>query len=131
VTEDSKNDFTEEISEPCSEGSGVTIDDFVAYMPTHVYIFTPCREPWTQTSVNSRLPPVPVLDKRGRPKRVKGKVVTISPSRWLDQNKPRATVSGATRFCALAAVADNNIRLASGAIFTVGSTKASASLAGR
>jgi hypothetical protein len=80
--------FTEEISEPCPEGSGVTIDDFVAYMPSHVYIFTPCREPWVQTSVNARLPPVPVLDKRGRPKRVKGKLVTISPSRWLDQNRP-------------------------------------------
>ena len=83
-----EKDFIEEITEPCSEGSGVTIDDFVAYMPTHVYIFTPCREPWTQTSVNARLPPVPVLDKNGRPKRVNGKLVTMLPSRWLDQNKP-------------------------------------------
>ena len=41
-----------------------------------------------QSSVNSRLPPVPVLDKHGHPKRVKGKLVTISPSRWLDQNRP-------------------------------------------
>jgi hypothetical protein len=80
--------FTEEVSEPCSEGSGVTIDDFVAYMPSHVYIFTPCREPWTQMSVNARLPPVPVLDKHGCPKRVKGKLVTISASKWLDQNRP-------------------------------------------
>jgi hypothetical protein len=81
-------DFIEEISEPCPEGSGVTIDDFVAYMPAHVYIFTPCREPWTQASVNARLPPVPVLDKHGCPKRVKGKLVTISASKWLDQNRP-------------------------------------------
>ena len=58
--------FTEEISNPCPEGSGVTIDDFVAFMPSHVYIFTPCREPWVQTSVNSRLPPMPVLGKNGR-----------------------------------------------------------------
>src|SRR6516164_4351515 len=88
MTEDTKNDFTEEVSEPCSEGAGVTLDDFVAYMPSHVYIFTPCREPWTQTSVNARLQPVPVLDKHGRPKRVKGKLVTVSASKWLDQNRP-------------------------------------------
>ena len=88
MIEDTKNGFTEEVSEPCAEGAGVTIDDFVAYMPSHVYIFTPCREPWTQTSVNARLPPVPVLDKNGRPKRRKGKPVTISPGRWLDLNRP-------------------------------------------
>ena len=83
-----EEDFTEEITEPCPEGSGVTIDDFVAFMPSHVYIFTPCREPWTVTSVNARLPPVPVLGKNGKPKRRNGKIVTISPSRWLDQNRP-------------------------------------------
>jgi hypothetical protein len=83
-----EEDFNEEITEPCAEGSGVTIDDFVAYMPTHVYIFTPCREPWAGTSVNARLPSVPVLGKNGRPKRRNGKIVTISPSRWLDQNRP-------------------------------------------
>ena len=27
------DDFTEDISEPCPEGRGVTIDDFVAYLP--------------------------------------------------------------------------------------------------
>jgi len=26
-------------------GIGVTIDDFIAYMPSHIYFFTPCREP--------------------------------------------------------------------------------------
>ena len=41
---------------PCPEGRGVTIDDFVAYLPSHVYIFTPCREIWTGASVNARLP---------------------------------------------------------------------------
>jgi hypothetical protein len=33
--------FTEEIIEPDTEGSGVNIEDFVAYPPSHVYIFTP------------------------------------------------------------------------------------------
>jgi Family of unknown function (DUF5906) len=81
--------FTEEVSEPCPEGSGVTIDDFVAFSPTHSYIFTPCREMWTQTGVNSRLPRMALLDKRGRPKKHNnGEPVTISASTWLDQNRP-------------------------------------------
>src|SRR5262249_43064592 len=88
MTADSDDAFTEEISEPCPEGIGVTIDDFVAYMPTGVYIFTPCREMWIGKSVNARLEPMPVLDKQGNPKRAKGKLVTIPASRWLDQNRP-------------------------------------------
>ena len=84
----SAEDFTEEISEPCSEGAGVTIDDFVAYMPMHSYIFTPCREMWAAMSVNARIPPVPVLGKNGKPKRKDGKIVTVRVTRWLDQNRP-------------------------------------------
>jgi hypothetical protein len=80
--------FSEEIVQPDTEGRGVTIDDFVAYMPTHTYIFTPCREFWVGTSVNSRLPRVPALDHQGRPKRDAGnKPVTMLPTRWLDQNR--------------------------------------------
>ena len=33
-------------------------------MPTHTFIFMPCREPWPATSVDARLPPVPVLQER-------------------------------------------------------------------
>jgi hypothetical protein len=80
--------FTEEISEPCPEGQGVTLDDFVAYMPTHVYIFTPCREIWTGASVNVRLPRVPVLNPQARPKCISGKIASIPATRWLDQNRP-------------------------------------------
>jgi Family of unknown function (DUF5906) len=87
MTVDLEDGFTEEITEPCPEGIGISIDDFVAYLPTGVYIFTPCRETWIGRSVNARLPPVPVLNKQGNPKRVKGKLVTISATRWLDQNK--------------------------------------------
>src|SRR5258707_10492245 len=90
-----KEDFTEEITEPCPEGSGVTIDDFVAFMPSHVYIFTPCREPWTVTSVNARLPAVPVLGKNGKPKRRNGQIVTVSPSHWLHQKPPGAQMTWA------------------------------------
>jgi hypothetical protein len=84
-----EEEYTEDVSAPCPEGRGVTLEDFVAYMPTHVYIFTPCREPWSGASVNSRLPRVHVLDENERPKHdKKGKLITISPSAWLDQHKP-------------------------------------------
>ena len=46
---------------------GVAIDDFYAYMPGHSYIFVPTREMWPASSVNSRLPAVPVLKKNGTP----------------------------------------------------------------
>ena len=82
------DDINEQVSEPEAEGSGVTIDDFVAHMPSHHYIFTPCREPWPAASVNSRLPRVMVLDTNGAPLRdAAGKIVTVSASRWLDQNR--------------------------------------------
>ena len=54
-------------------------------MPTHTFIFMPCREPWPATSVDARLPPVPVLGRNGKPKRINGKLVTIRASRWLAQ----------------------------------------------
>ena len=36
----------------------VTLDDFVAYMPQHSYIFRPSGEMWPARSVNARIPPV-------------------------------------------------------------------------
>ena len=84
----SDDDFTEDVSEPCPEGRGVTIDDFVAYLPSHVYIFTPCREVWTGVGVNARLPRMPVLTKTGKPKRDKnGNIITIPATTWLDRNR--------------------------------------------
>src|SRR5262249_47560718 len=80
--------FSATVIKPTNDGIGVTIDDFVAYMPSHIYFFTPCREPWLQSSVDSRLPRVPVLDKHGRPKRKNGMIVTKLPSEWLDKNRP-------------------------------------------
>jgi hypothetical protein len=81
--------FTAKVSTPAPEGSGVKLNDFVAYMPAHNYIFTPCREPWPASSVNARLERVPVLTKSGQPKRDKsGKPITMAPSTWLDKNQP-------------------------------------------
>ena len=65
MTDDFKNKIAVEEDDPEPEGRGVRLEDFVAYMPTHKYIFTPCREPWVATSVNNRLGPQPVYDKNG------------------------------------------------------------------
>jgi Family of unknown function (DUF5906) len=88
MTADFEDQYTEEISKPCSEGSGVALDDFCAYMPAHAYIFMPCCEIWPAASVDARLPSVPVLASDGKPQRRNGKLVTIAASRWLDQNRP-------------------------------------------
>jgi hypothetical protein len=81
--------FMVKVSAPAPEGSGVKLEDFVAYMPAHNYIFTPCRETWPASAVNARLPRVPVLTKSGQPKRDKnGKPITMAPNTWLDRNRP-------------------------------------------
>ena len=62
-----------------SEGgadTGVSVDDFRAYMPTHSYIFAPTREMWPSSSVNARVPPIRIGDDK-----------TISAATWLDQNR--------------------------------------------
>jgi hypothetical protein len=89
MSEEFDDAITEEVSRPETEARGVTIEDFVAYMPGHTYIFTPSREIWAGASVDARLAPMPVLDQYGQPRRNKrGKLITMSPTRWLDQNRP-------------------------------------------
>jgi hypothetical protein len=84
-----QDDVIEEVTQPEPEGRGVTLDDFVAYMPMHAYIFTPCREFWAGASVNARLPRVPVLDRHELPLlNALGKPITIAPTLWLDRNRP-------------------------------------------
>jgi hypothetical protein len=46
---------------------GVSLDDFWAYMLQHNYIFAPTGELWPGSSVDARVPPVPLLDEQGRP----------------------------------------------------------------
>jgi hypothetical protein len=55
MSEDFEDAFIEEISDPAAEGSGVTIDTFRAYMPTHSYIFMPCCEMWPAARPFQRL----------------------------------------------------------------------------
>lgn len=67
---------------------GVTVDDFRAYMPTHSYIFESSREMWPASSVNSRIPPIPVCDAKGRPVLDdEGKQKKMRASAWLDKNR--------------------------------------------
>jgi hypothetical protein len=66
----------------------VTLDDFHAYMPQHCYIFVPARDFWPSSSVNARIPPVPLM-RNGKPVLDEaGKQKFISASAWLDQNRP-------------------------------------------
>jgi hypothetical protein len=58
--------------------AGVSINDFVAYMPQHSYIFMPSRELWPAASVNARVPS-PGLDADGKP---------IAAATWLDVHRP-------------------------------------------
>jgi hypothetical protein len=59
----------------------VWFPDFVAYMPSHNYIFKPTREPWPGGSVDAVLPKVKVgVDKYG-------KDIKIRACQWLDQNQ--------------------------------------------
>jgi hypothetical protein len=71
-----------------AESDKVTVDDFVAYVPAHSYLFIPCREPWTGNGVDARVPPLPVLKKNGQPKLNNGKPAVIRATTWLDQNRP-------------------------------------------
>jgi hypothetical protein len=74
---------------PAPDGDGVSLADFYAHMPTHEYIFVPSRELWPASSVNGRFAPIPVCDAAGKPARGdNGRPLTLSPSRWLDQNRP-------------------------------------------
>jgi len=68
---------------------GVTLDDFYAYMPMHNYIFAPTRETWPATSVNSRIPPIPVIGEDERPViDDQRKSKQISAAAWLDRHHP-------------------------------------------
>jgi hypothetical protein len=76
------------LGEQEATGEGVSLDDFSAYMPAHSYIFKPSREMWPSTSVNARIPPVPLLDKKMNPVLDKaGNQKTMPASMWLDKNK--------------------------------------------
>jgi hypothetical protein len=83
---DMPNDFSDAFEEQVGAAdarapdcdAGVSINDFVAYMPQHSYIFMPARELWPAVSVNARVPS-PGLDADGKP---------IAAASWLDVHRP-------------------------------------------
>ena len=73
-------------NQPVTSMVGVTIHDFYAYMPKHLYIFAPTGEMWPAASINARLPQIPLMKKNGTPVRDKdGKPKYITPSRVARQ----------------------------------------------
>src|SRR5215831_11077137 len=69
--------------------TNVSLDDFYAYMPMHMFIFVPSGELWPASSVNSRiLPQVLVGDDGKRVLGDNGEPKTISAGAWLDRNRP-------------------------------------------
>jgi len=70
-------------------GNGLGLEDFYAYMPRHQYIFVPTREMWPGSSVNTRLPKVPLFKKNGSPLADEnGDQKHSKPSDWLDKHRP-------------------------------------------
>jgi hypothetical protein len=65
------------------------LNNFVAYLEIHQYIYMPTGKPWPAASVNARIEPIPMVDefnhilideKSGNPK-------TMLPANWLDKNR--------------------------------------------
>jgi hypothetical protein len=66
---------------------GVNLTDFYAYMPMGKFMFSPSRELWPASSVNSRVPAQKLLDKRGEPVKRDGEIVYIAASQWLAKER--------------------------------------------
>ncbi len=78
---------------------GVTLEDFYALMPMHSYIFVPSREMWPASSVNTRIPPIQIFKKNGKPLLDENKnEVFLKASVWLDQKKPVEQMTWAPGF---------------------------------
>jgi len=91
--EDDFGEMPDPASIPASFTSTLSFEDFCAYAPTRTCIYLPCRTPWPNASIDTRLPRRPLLDANGNPVRNKGKVVTISASTWLEQNRSVETLT--------------------------------------
>jgi phage/plasmid primase-like uncharacterized protein len=68
-------------------GFGVKLEDFFAYMPMHNYIFAPNRGMWPGISVDSKIGPIPLFKKNGKPVvDGEGKQKKLRASAWLDRH---------------------------------------------
>jgi hypothetical protein len=67
----------------------ISVDDFFAHMPSHLYIFEPTRDLWPASSVNARIAPIPLTESEGKPLLDdEGRPRKISAAAWLDRNRP-------------------------------------------
>ena len=65
-----------------------SIDDFVAYMPGHSYIYTLTGEMWPAASVNARIPPVLLVDDDSRAiLDDKDEPQYLAANAWLDRHR--------------------------------------------
>jgi hypothetical protein len=79
---------------PEDASEGVNLTDFYAIMPSHTYIYCPTRAEWPAASINSRIPPIPLLNEDGSPKLSARKApLAMTPSAWLDKHRPVEQVS--------------------------------------
>jgi hypothetical protein len=67
---------------------GIKLEDFIAYLPWHVFMFIPTREAWPAVSVNARIDPIALENPDGTPvvNSKTGETVKIQASAWLDKN---------------------------------------------
>jgi hypothetical protein len=82
--------FNATVSPPLtSDDQPVSMEDFCRYLiQADAYFFIPCRELWPGSSVDVRLPRVPLLDGAGQPKfDKKGNAITIPASVWIDEHR--------------------------------------------
>jgi hypothetical protein len=74
----------------------VAYGDFIAYGPSRMCIYLPCRTPWPVASVDEWLPWLPLLDASGNPVRdSRGNIKLQAPSKWLAQHRRAAAMAWA------------------------------------
>jgi hypothetical protein len=77
-----------ELIQKTDDSQEISLDDFYAFMEMHNYVYISSRAFWPASSVDSRLPPQPLLNRDGEPIVDKhGNPKLINASRWLDQNR--------------------------------------------
>jgi hypothetical protein len=64
-----------------------TIDDFIAFLPSHDYVFVPTGAHWPKESLNATVPPQLLRDANGAPvfDPKTGKPKYLGPAAWLDK----------------------------------------------
>ena len=72
------------------DDAAVRLEDFVAYMQSLDYIYTPAGDFWPAARVDARLPPVKLFDKSGNPiiDEETGRQKEIFASDWLAKHAP-------------------------------------------